>query len=201
MKESQYAELSVIGMKGCEHFVEQVDYYLREWRRQGGDDTFLVHADCPRFGTGEAKALVHESLRGHDLYIICDIFNYGVTYKMYGREVPMSPDDHYADLKRIISANMGKARRVTVIMPMLYEGRQHKRSGRESLDCAMMLQELVNMGVSNIITFDAHDPRVQNAIPLSGFDNVMPTYQMIKALVRNVPDVVIDKDELVMISR
>ena len=200
MKESQYAELSVIGMKGCEHFVEQVDYYLREWRRQGGDDTFLVHADCPRFGTGEAKALVHESLRGHDLYIICDIFNYGVTYKMYGREVPMSPDDHYADLKRIISANMGKARRVTVIMPMLYEGRQHKRSGRESLDCAMMLQELVNMGVSNIITFDAHDPRVQNAIPLSGFDNVMPTYQMIKALVRNVPDVVIDKDELVMIS-
>jgi ribose-phosphate pyrophosphokinase len=200
MKESQYAELSVIGMRGCEQFAEQVDYYLREWRRHGGDESFLVHADCPRFGTGEAKALVHESLRGHDLYIICDIFNYGVTYKMYGKEVPMSPDDHYADLKRIISANMGKARRVTVIMPMLYEGRQHKRSGRESLDCAMMLQELVNIGVTNIITFDAHDPRVQNAIPLSGFDNVMPTYQMIKALVRNVPDVVIDKDELVMIS-
>jgi len=200
MKESQYAELSVIGMKGCEQFAAQVDYYLKDWRRHGGDESFLVHADCPRFGTGEAKALIHESLRGHDLYIICDMFNYGVTYKMYGKEVPMSPDDHYADLKRIISANMGKARRVSVIMPMLYEGRQHKRSGRESLDCALMLQELVNMGVSNIITFDAHDPRVQNAIPLSGFDNVMPTYQMIKALVRNVPDVIIDKDELVIIS-
>jgi ribose-phosphate pyrophosphokinase len=128
------------------------------------------------------------------------MFKYGVTYKMYGKEIPMSPDEHYADLKRIISANMGKARRVSVIMPMLYEGRQHKRSGRESLDCALMLQELVNMGVTNIITFDAHDPRVQNAIPLSGFDNVMPTYQMIKALVRSVPDVVIDKDELVIIS-
>ncbi len=200
MKESQYAELSVIGMKGCEQFAAQVDYYLKDWRRHGGDESFLVHADCPRFGTGEGKALVHESLRGHDLYIICDMFNYGVTYKMYGREVPMSPDDHFADLKRIIAANMGKARRVSVIMPMLYEGRQHKRSGRESLDCAIMLQELVNMGVTNIITFDAHDPRVQNAIPLSGFDNVMPTYQMIKALVRNVPDVVIDKDELVIIS-
>ena len=200
MNESQYAELSVIGMKGCEAFVDQVDYYLKEWRRCNETESFIVDAECPRFGTGEAKALVHESLRGHDLYIICDIFNYGVTYKMYGREVPMSPDDHFADLKRIIAANMGKARRVSVIMPMLYEGRQHKRSGRESLDCALMLQELVHMGVTNIITFDAHDPRVQNAIPLSGFDNVMPTYQMIKALVRNVPDVVIDKDSLVMIS-
>ncbi len=200
MKESQYAELSVVGMKGCEEFAAQVDYYLRDWRRHGGDESFLVHVDCPRFGTGEAKGLIHESMRGHDLYIICDMFNYGVKYKMYGQEVPMSPDDHYADLKRIIAATMGKARRITVIMPMLYEGRQHKRSGRESLDCAIMLQELVNMGVTNIITFDAHDPRVQNAIPLSGFDNVMPTYQMIKALVRNVPDVVIDKDELVIIS-
>ncbi|MBQ9112219.1 MAG: ribose-phosphate pyrophosphokinase [Clostridia bacterium] len=200
MKESQYAELSVIGMRGCEQFAEQVDYYLREWRRHGGDESFLVHVDCPRFGTGEAKGLLHESLRGHDLYIICDMFNYGVTYKMYGQQVPMSPDDHYADLKRIIAANAGKARRVTVIMPMLYEGRQHKRSGRESLDCAIMLQELVAMGVTNIITFDAHDPRVQNAIPLSGFDDVKPTYQMIKALVRNVPDVIIDKDALMIIS-
>ena len=200
MKESQYAELSVIGMKGCEQFAAQVDYYLREWRRHGGDEGYLVHVDCPRFGTGEAKGLLHESLRGHDLYIICDMFNYSVSYKMYGQEVPMSPDDHYADLKRIIAANAGKARRITVIMPMLYEGRQHKRSGRESLDCALMLQELVAMGVTNIITFDAHDPRVQNAIPLSGFDDVRPSYQMIKALVRNVPDVVIDKDELVIIS-
>ena len=196
----EYAELSVIGMRGCEEFAAQVDYYLREWRRHGGEATYLVDAACPRFGSGEGKGLLHESLRGHDVYIICDVFNYGVTYKMYGREVPMSPDDHYADLKRIIAAMAGKARRITVIMPMLYEGRQHKRSGRESLDCAIMLQELVNIGVTNIITFDAHDPRVQNAIPLSGFDDVKPVYQMIKALVKNVPDVVIDKDELVIIS-
>ena len=200
MKDSYYADLSVIGMKGCEQFAAQVDYYLKEWRRHEGTDTFLVDVDCPRFGTGEAKALLHESLRGHDLYIICDMFNHGVTYKMYGQEVPMSPDDHYADLKRIIAANAGKARRVSVIMPMLYEGRQHKRSGRESLDCAIMLQELVKIGVSNIITFDAHDPRVQNAIPLSGFDDVRPTYQMIKALVRAVPDISLDKEDLMIIS-
>ena len=200
MKESQYGELSVIGMRGCEEFAAQVDYYLKEWRRHGGEESFLVKADCPRFGTGEAKALLHQSLRGHDLYIICDTFNYGVTYKMYGQEVPMSPDDHYADLKRIIASVGGKARRITVIMPMLYEGRQHKRSRRESLDCATMLQELVQMGVSNIITFDAHDPRVQNAIPLSGFDDVKPTYQMIKALVKNVPDVSLDKEDLMIIS-
>ena len=200
MKETVYGALSVIGMKGCEEFAAQVDYYLKEWRRHGGEESFLVHAECPRFGSGEAKALLHESLRGHDLYIICDAFNHGVTYKMYGQEVPMSPDDHYADLKRIIASAGGKARRVTVIMPMLYEGRQHKRSGRESLDCATMLQELVNMGVSNIITFDAHDPRVQNAIPLSGFDDVRPTYQMIKALVRAIPDVSLDKEDTVIIS-
>ena len=200
MKGSYYADLSVIGMKGCEQFVAQVDYYLKEWRRHGGDESYLVNVDCPRFGTGEAKALLHESLRGHDLYIVCDMFNHGVRYKMYGEEVPMSPDDHYADLKRIIAANAGKARRVSVIMPMLYEGRQHKRSGRESLDCALMLQELINMGVTNIITFDAHDPRVQNAIPLSGFDNVQPTYQMLKALVRSVPDVSFDKDDMIIIS-
>ena len=200
MKESQYAELSVIGMKGCEQFASQVDYYLKEWRRHGGEESFLVEVDCPRFGTGEAKALLHQSLRGHDLYIICDTFNYGVKYKMYGMEVPMSPDDHYADLKRIIAANAGKARRISVIMPMLYEGRQHKRSSRESLDCAVMLQELVNMGVTNIITFDAHDSRIQNAIPLSGFDDVRPAYQMIKALVRAVPDVSLDKEHLLIIS-
>ena len=200
MKGSYYADLSVIGMKGCEEFAAQVDYYLRDWRRHGEDETYLVDVDCPRFGTGEAKALLHTSLRGHDLYIICDMFNHGVRYKMYGEEVPMSPDDHYADLKRIIAANGGKARRVSVIMPMLYEGRQHKRSGRESLDCAMMLQELVSMGVTNILTFDAHDARVQNAIPLSGFDDVRPTYQMIKALVRAVPDVSFDKEDLVIIS-
>ena len=200
MREEQFAELSVVGMRGCENFCSQVDYYLKDWRRHGEDKTFLIKAECPRFGSGEGKGLIHESLRGHDLYIISDVFNYGVTYKMYGQEVPMSPDDHYADLKRIIAANMGKARRISVIMPMLYEGRQHKRSSRESLDCAIMLQELVHMGVTNIITFDAHDPRVQNAIPLSGFDDVKPTYQMIKALVRAVPDVQLDKESLMIIS-
>jgi ribose-phosphate pyrophosphokinase len=200
MKDAQFAELSVIGMRGCEAFAQQVDNYLKEWRRHTSEDTYLVEALCPRFGTGEGKGLIHHSMRGQDVYIICDMFNYGVTYRMYGQTVPMSPDDHFADLKRIIAAIAGKARRITVIMPMLYEGRQHKRSTRESLDCAIMLQELVAMGVANLITFDAHDPRVCNAIPLSGFDNVRPSYQMIKALIRNVPDIVIDKEHLMMIS-
>lgn len=200
MKDAQIAELSVIGMRGCEAFAEQVDNYLKEWRRHNSEETYLVDAICPRFGTGEGKGLIHESMRGQDVYIICDVFNYGVTYKMYGQTVPMSPDDHYADLKRIVAAIAGKARRITVIMPMLYEGRQHKRTTRESLDCALMLQELVNIGISNIITFDAHDPRVCNAIPLSGFDNVRPSYQMIKALIRAVPDIEINKEHLMMIS-
>ena len=194
------AELSVIGMKGSEQFVAQVDYYLKEWRRHSGEETYVVSADCPRFGTGEAKGMLHSSMRGHDVYIYADVFNYGVSYKMYGMTVPMSPDDHFADLKRIIAAIAGKARRITVIMPMLYEGRQHKRSSRESLDCALMLQELVQMGVSNVLTFDAHDPRISNAIPLHGFDNVQPTYQMIKALVRTYPDIELEKDHLMMIS-
>ena len=200
MKEVLYGELSVIGMRGCEQFVAQVDNYLKEWRRHGDDESFIAKVECPRFGTGEGKALLHQSMRGHDVYIICDPFNYGVEYKMYGRPVPMSPDDHYADLKRVIAAIAGKARRVSVIMPMLYEGRQHKRSARESLDCALMLQELDAMGVKNIITFDAHDPRVQNSIPLSGFDDVRPTYQMIKALVRQYPDISLDKEDLMIIS-
>ena len=138
MKDAQFAELSVIGMKGCEAFAEQVDNYLKEWRRHTSEDTYLVEAVCPRFGTGEGKGLIHHSMRGQDVYIICDVFNYGVTYRMYGQTVPMSPDDHYADLKRIIAAIAGKARRITVIMPMLYEGRQHKKSTRESLDCAVI---------------------------------------------------------------
>ncbi len=200
MKEAHFADLSVIGMRGCEAFAEQVDNYLKEWRRHTSEDTYLVETVCPRFGTGEAKGLIHQSMRGQDVYIICDVFNYGVTYRMYGQTVPMSPDDHYADLKRIVAAIAGKAKRITVIMPMLYEGRQHKRSTRESLDCALMLQELVSMGITNIITFDAHDPRVCNAIPLAGFDNVRPSYQMLKALVRNVPDIIIDKENLMMIS-
>lgn len=200
MKEALFGDLSVIGMRGCEQFVSQVDYYLKDWRRHGGDESFTIDAECPRFGTGEAKGLIHKSLRGHDVYIICDPFNYGVTYKMYGQTVPMSPDDHFADLKRILGAIAGKARRTSVIMPMLYEGRQHRRTSRESLDCALMLQELENMGVANIITFDAHDARIQNAIPLCGFDSVRPTYQMLKAFVRNVPDAMLDKDNLTMIS-
>ena len=200
MKEQQFGELSVVCMRGCEEIGKKVDYYLKDWHGLSVDDTYLVNVSCPRFGTGEAKALIKQSMRGQDVYIICDVFNYSVTYKMYGMTVPMSPDDHYADLKRIIAAIAGKARRITVIMPMLYEGRQHRRQARESLDCALMLQELVAMGVSNIITFDAHDPRICNAIPLEGFDDVRPTYQMIKALVRSVPDVIIDKDSMMIIS-
>ena len=198
MTENVNGELKVISMRGCEDFTAQVDYYLKKIR--GSENSFIASASCPRFGSGEAKALINESMRGLDLYIISDCFNYGVTYKMYGMNVPMSPDDHFQDLKRIIAATGGKTRRISVIMPMLYEGRQHKRSARESLDCALALQELTSMGVTNIITFDAHDPRVQNAIPLNGFDSVRPTYQMLKALVRNIPDVKLDKDSLMVVS-
>ena len=200
MKDSLYGELSVIGMRGCEDFANQIDAYLQEWRRHDNDGTFLVDAPCPRFGSGEAKGTVRSSMRGNDVYIICDVFNHGVTYNMYGMTVPMSPDDHFQDIKRVIGAIAGKARRINVIMPMLYEGRQHKRSGRESLDCALMLQELVNMGITNLITFDAHDPRVQNAIPLHGFENVRTSYQMIKALLRTYPDIKIDPENTMIIS-
>lgn len=200
MRDNLFGELGVIGMRGCEEFVSRVDKYLCDWRYHSEGKTFLVDAECPRFGSGEGKALLHETMRGKDLYILSDVFNYGVTYKMRGMTVPMSPDDHYADLKRVISAVGGKARRITVIMPMLYEGRQHNRSARESLDCAWALQELTAMGVSNIITFDAHDPRVQNAIPLHGFDNVRPTYQMLKALVRAVPDISFDPNDTLFIA-
>ena len=200
MKENLFGELSVIGMKGCEDFTAQVDSYLKEWRRHDQEGSFLVDVSCPRFGSGEAKGSLHQSLRGNDVYIVCDVFNHGVTYNMYGMTVPMSPDDHFQDIKRIIGAIGGKARRISVIMPMLYEGRQHKRSSRESLDCALALQELVNMGVTNLITFDAHDPRVQNAIPLSGFENVRSSYQMIKALLNTYDDITIDPDNLMIIS-
>ena len=199
MEKNYYGDLSIIGMKGSEKFLENVDWYLHQWR-QDKEGTFLVNADCPRFGSGEGKGIIHETLRGHDTYIFADVFNYGVTYKMYGMNVPMSPDDHYQDLKRIICAIGGKARRVSVIMPMLYEGRQHRRTARESLDCAMALQELDSMGISNIITFDAHDPRVQQAIPRSGFDNVRPAYQMLKALVREFSDITFDKDTMMIVA-
>ena len=198
MKE-YFGELSVIGMKGCEKFVRRVDEYLCQWRKNERK-TYLVEADCPRFGTGEAKGIINASLRGHDTFIYVDPFNYGVTYNMYGMTVPMSPDDHFQDLKRIICANEKKSRRVSVIMPMLYEGRQHKRNARESLDCAMALQELVAMGVSNILTFDAHDPRVQNSIPLHGFETVPAYYQFIKNILRNVDDLKLDNDHLMIVS-
>lgn len=203
-------DLSIVAMKGCEEIASKIDYYLKEWRRDdsgviysdgsGPIKTFLLDAVCPRFGSGEAKGVINETVRGHDIFIISDVFNYGVTFKMYGMEVPMSPDDHYQDLKRIIAAINGKARRITVIMPMLYEGRQHKRATRESLDCALALQELTSMGVENIISFDIHDPRVQNAIPLHGFEDFHPHYQMIKAFVRTEPDAQIDRNHMMIIS-
>lgn len=198
---STFAQLSVISMRGCEEITAKIDWYLRKFREgYENEETYITHIHCPRFGSGEAKCIIDETVRGHDVYIICDMFNHGVTYKMYGTENRMSPDDHYQDLKRIIAAISGKARRLTVVMPMLYEGRQHRRTARESLDCAIALKELVNMGVSNIITFDAHDARVQNAIPLSGFDDVQTTYQMIKALSRQVPDISFDKEKTIVIS-
>ena len=208
-----YGPLGIIAMPGCEAFADKVDKYLVQWRKnqalehQGSiafygyqRETYKINISNPRFGSGESKAVINETVRGYDLYIVTDCFNYSVTYKMYGMTVPKSPDDHYADLKRVISAASSKAKRISVIMPMLYEGRQHKRSSRESLDCAMALQELVNLGVENIITFDAHDQRVQNAIPHKSFENVMPTYQMIKAIVNNIDDLKVDKDHLMVIS-
>ena len=205
--------LGIIAMPGCEALCDKIDKYLVKWRANQASehqqniafygyqrDTYKVNVSLPRFGSGEAKGVVNESVRGFDLYIITDVFNYSCTYNMYGMEVPMSPDDHYADLKRVISAISGKAKRITILMPMLYESRQHKRSSRESLDCALALQELVNLGVDNIMTFDAHDKRVQNAIPNGSFENIMPTYQMIKSLVNSVEDLHVDKDHLMVIS-
>ena len=199
-KHTPYGDLAIVSMKGCEDISSKVDYYLKQWRDIPEDETFVIGANCPRFGTGEAKAVLNHTARGLDAFIICDCFNYNVTYKMYGQTVPMSPDDHFQDLKRVIAAFGGKARRITVIMPMLYEGRQHRRTSRESMDCAMALQELVAMGVKNIITFDAHDPRVNNAIPLDGFDNVQAAYQMIKALLKAVPGVKLNKENTMIVS-
>lgn len=206
-------QLGIIALPGCEELAAKIDHYLKTWRYERNSehkdtlafagyekDTYIVDITFPRFGTGESKAALKQTVRGYDIFILCDCFNYGVTYKMYGMDVPMSPDDHFANIKRAISAIEGKAKRISVIMPMLYEGRQHKRSSRESLDCAMMLQELQTMGVENLITFDAHDPRVMNSIPLCGFESVSPAYQMIKSMVRNVEDLSLDKDNLMIIS-
>ncbi len=209
-----YGPLGIIAIPGCEELAQKIDRYIVKWRAQKQSEhkhsiafsgyereTYIINASFPRFGTGEGKGTLSESVRGYDIFIVVDVFNHGLTYNMYGDSVHMSPDEHYANLKRAISAIEGKAHRITVIMPMLYEGRQHKRSSRESLDCALALQELCNtMGVDNIITFDAHDPRVQNAIPLKGFENVQPVYQMIKALVNNTPDLKLDKDHMMVIS-
>ncbi|MCI8441564.1 MAG: ribose-phosphate pyrophosphokinase [Provencibacterium sp.] len=192
-------DLAIIAMKGCEQIASDINYYLCDWR-DDEEHNYMVPVTCPRFGSGEAKAVIQKTARGRDIFILCDVFNYGITYRMYGQENRMSPDDHFQDLKRVIAALGGKARRITVIMPMLYEGRQHKRTGRESLDCAIALQELENMRVSNVITFDAHDPRVQNAIPLSDFDDLRPTYQMLKALTRCYQDIRFDKSKLMIVS-
>ena len=205
--------LGMIPLSGCTELGEKVNDFLVQWRQNSNlegktdsayigynKDSFIINASVPRFGSGEAKGFIQESVRGKDLYLMVDVCNYSLTYSLTGHVNHMSPDDHYQNLKRIIAAVGGKARRITVIMPFLYESRQHKRSSRESLDCALALQELVSMGVDNIITFDAHDPRVQNAIPLNGFETVSPTYQLIKGLVRNVPDIKLDSDHLMIIS-
>lgn len=208
-----YGPLGIIALPGTEALAAKIDNYLVKWRAEQAAahkeniafygyqrDTYLIDTTIARFGSGEGKAVINDTIRGYDLYIVVDCFNYSVKYNMYGMEVPKSPDDHFSDLKRVISAASSKAKRINVIMPMLYEGRQHKRSSRESLDCAMALQELTTLGVENIITFDAHDQRVQNSIPHKSFENVMPTYQMIKALVNNVSDLHIDPDHLMVIS-
>nr|WP_297142200.1 ribose-phosphate pyrophosphokinase [uncultured Eubacterium sp.] len=208
-----YGPLGIIALPGTEKLAEKINTYLVKWRedqiRNHKENiafygyqraNYLIDTTIARFGSGEGKAVINDTVRGYDLYILVDCFNYSVTYNMYGKEVPKSPDDHFSDLKRVISAASSKAKRINVIMPMLYEGRQHKRSSRESLDCAMALQELTALGVENIITFDAHDQRVQNSIPHKSFENVMPTYQMIKALVNSVDDLSIDPDHLMVIS-
>ena len=205
--------LGLIALDGCTEMGAKVNDYLVKWRKEDGHihkndvafigyekDTYLIDAKVPRFGSGEAKGIINESVRGKDLYLMVDVCNYNLTYSLTGNINHMSPDDHYQNLKRIIAAVGGKGRRINVIMPFLYESRQHKRSSRESLDCALALQELVRMGVDNIITFDAHDPRVQNAIPLHGFETVQPAYQFIKGLLRNVKDLQLDSNHMMVIS-
>lgn len=205
--------LGIIALTGCEQMGQKVNDYIVKWRKEDGHifkddvvftgyekDNYLIDAKTPRFGSGEAKGVISESIRGKDIYLMVDVCNYSLTYSLNGQINHMSPDDHFQNLKRVIAAIGGKARRINVIMPFLYESRQHKRSSRESLDCALALQELVKMGVDNIITFDAHDPRVQNAIPLSGFETVRPTYQFVKGLLRNVKDLEIDSRHMMAIS-
>jgi ribose-phosphate pyrophosphokinase len=208
-----FARLGIVPLKSYINRAKEIDNYLIEWRSKrdhelrhsnaysGYDrDSYIIDAQTPRFGSGEAKGTISESVRGDDIYILVDVCNYSLTYKMFGEYNHMSPDDHYQDLKRIIAAIGGKARRINVIIPFLYESRQHKRTTRESLDCAIALKELVNMGVSNIITFDAHDERVQSSIPLTGLDSIRPVYQFVKNLLKSAKDIVLDKDHLMVIS-
>ncbi|MCF0146662.1 MAG: ribose-phosphate pyrophosphokinase [Eubacterium sp.] len=207
------APLKILALPGCENMAESIDSYLRHFRKERVQknaakkriygyqaDSFLVHSECPRFGSGEGKGIIKESVRGVDLFLLVDVCNYSVTYPLFGQMNHMSPDDHYQNLKRIIAAVNGKAHRISVIMPFLYESRQHKRTNRESLDCAMVLQEISRMNVTNFITFDAHDPRVQNSIPLHNFDNFFPTYQFMKALLHSEPDIQLNNDHLMIIS-
>ena len=206
-------KLGIIPLESCKALGEKVDSYLARWRAERHNehkdnitfagyerDSYILKSSCPRFGSGEAKGTLQDSVRGTDVYIMVDVVNHSIEYKICGKTNMMSPDDHYSDMKRVIAAMAGKANRITVIMPFMYESRQHKRSSRESLDCAIALQELVGLGVDNIITFDAHDPRVQNAIPYSGFENIMPTYQFIKTLLRTTPDLTLDSDHMMVIS-
>jgi len=205
--------LGIIPLQSCKDLGEKVDKYIARWRKQRHNEhkdnitfagyereSYIHKSSCPRFGSGEAKGQLSDSVRGSDLYLLVDVINHSIEYSVCGLPTMMSPDDHYSDLKRVIAAIGGKANRITVIMPFLYESRQHKRSSRESLDCAIALQELVAMGVDNIITFDAHDPRVANAIPLNGFENIMPTYQFIKTLLKSTPNLELDSDHMMVIS-
>lgn len=201
-EESGVAELRLLACPGAEELTDLINQHLLRWAHEAGmeKETFIIPCECPRFQSGDAKGLVKESVRGDDIFIVVDPGNYSVTYKLFGQENHMSPDDHFANLKRLIQAVAGKAHRVSVIMPSLYGGRQHRRVARESLDCAVALQELQSMGVKNIITFDAHDPRVQNAVPLMSFDNAMPTYQVLKSVLHSMPDISFDKDKFIVVS-
>ena len=200
--QTKVADLRLICCPGAEELTNLIDNHLVRWANEAGIDkeTFIIPAECPRFQSGDAKGLVKESVRGDDIYIVVDPGNYSVTYNLFGYENHLSPDDHFANLKRLIQAVAGKAHRVSVIMPSLYGGRQHRRVVRESLDCAVALQELQAMGVKNIITFDAHDPRLMNAVPLMSFDNAMPTYQVLKNLLKKNPDISFDKEKFIVVS-
>ncbi|HAL59216.1 MAG: ribose-phosphate pyrophosphokinase [Sarcina sp.] len=213
LNNAPFGQLGLIPVSGCEKMGREIDYYLKQWRTERQHEhedspafagyqrpTYIIDSKVPRFGTGEGKGVLYQSVRGMDLYILVDVVNYSETYRMFSFDNHMSPDDHFQNLKRVIAAVGGKARRITVIMPYLYESIQSKRTTRESLDCALALQELVRMGVDNILTFDAHDPRVQNAIPLNGFDTVQPAYQFIKGLLNAYKDLQIDSDHMLIIS-